>query len=152
VVPRWRKLTYSFASVMVGNATLVALLLLGNKTPAQNLVWTPMVTFAGAVAGWIIAIPLILKVNNVSGWRFWLYLGIGSSSGPIVVFVALLVPFIKYATRFGHAQNTAVIVVTLIALGFFAIPFFVGTLTYLLVLRKAQISALRRMNLATVDR
>ena len=152
MVPHWKKLAYSLASVMVGNATLVALLFgLADKTPAQNLVSTPLVTFAGAVAGWIIAIPLILKINNVSGWRFWLYLGIGSSSGPIIVFVGLLALFIKYPT-FGHAQNTALIFVILIAIGIFAIPFFVGTLTYLLLLRKARISALKRMNLAALGR
>jgi hypothetical protein len=152
VVPRWKKLAYSLASVMVGDATLVALLFgLADKTPAKNLVSTPVVSFAAAVAGWIIAIPLILMINNVSGWRFWLYLGIGSSSGPIIVFVGLLVPSIKYMTRSGHVQYTAVILVTLIALGFVVIPFFVGTLTYLLWLRKAQISALKRMNLDAVD-
>jgi hypothetical protein len=137
---------------MVGGAALVALLFgLADKTPAQNLVSTPEVTFAGAVAGWVIAIPLILKVNNASGWRFWLYLGIGSSSAPIIVFVGLLVLFIKYPPQSGHAQNTAVILVTLILLGIFVIPSFVGTLTYLLLLRKDQISALKRMNLAALD-
>jgi len=108
--------------------------------------------FAAAVACWIVAIPLILKINNVSGWRFWLYLGMGTSSGPIIVFVALLVPFIKRATQIDRTQNTAVAFVTLITLGFFAIPFFVGTLTYLLWLRKAQKSVLKGMNLAAVDR
>ena len=123
MVPRWKKLAYSLASVMVGNATLVALLFgLADKTPAKNLVSTPVVSSAAAVAGWIIAIPLILMINNVSGWRFWLYLGIGSSSGPIIVFVGLLLPFIKHATGFGHAQNAAVILVTLITLGIFRSP------------------------------
>jgi hypothetical protein len=139
---------------MVGNATFVALLFgLAEKTPVENLVSTPIVTFAGAVAGWITAIPLILKINNVSAWRFWLYLGIGSSSGPIVAFVVLLVPAIKYMSRSGHVQNTAVIVeIVLITLGLIAIPFFVGTLIYLLWLRGAQISALKKMTLAAVDR
>ena len=152
MVPRWKKLAYSFASVMVGGATLVALLFgLAVKTPPQDLVSTPEFTFASAVACWIIAIPLTLKVNNVSGWRFWLYLGIGSSSVPIIVFVGLLVLFIKYAALFGHDQNAAVILVTLIALGIFAIPSSAETLTYLLLLRKAQKSALKRMSLAAID-
>jgi hypothetical protein len=106
---------------------------------------------AAAVAGWVVAIPFILKINNVSGWRFWLYLGIGSSPGPIIVFVEILVPFIKYAIRIG-TPNKNVAFVTLMTLGLFAIPFFIGTLAYLLWLRKAQTSVLKRTNLASVDR
>jgi hypothetical protein len=149
VVPRWKKLAYSLGSIMVGTATFASLLGIGSGIPT---VGGTLVMFAAAVAGWIVAIPFILKVNNVSGWRFWLYLGIGSSPGPIIVFIEILVPFIKHATRFGDVQNTAVIFITLMSLGLFAIPFFIGTLTYLLWLRKAQISALKRMNLAAVDR
>jgi hypothetical protein len=146
---RWKKLAYSFGSVMVGTATFATVLGVSSGHPT---VGGTFVMFAAAVAGWIVAIPLIFKINNVSGWRFWLYLGIGSLSGPIIAFVALLVPFIKHATRIGHAQNSAVAFVTLITLGLFAIPFFVGTLTYLLWLRKAQTSVLKRINLAAVDR
>lgn len=146
MVSRWKKLAYSLGSAIVGAATFIALGPTG---------WTAggiFVTFGAAVASWIVAIPVILKVNNLSGWRFGLYLGIGSSSGPIIAFLTLLVPFIRQATRIGHTQNTAVAFVTLIALGLFAIPFFVGTLTYLLWLRKAQESVLKGMNLAAVDR
>ncbi len=149
MVSRWKKLAYSLGSIMVGTATFATLLAISTGNPT---VGGTLVMFAAAIAGWIVAIPLILKINNVSGWRFWLYLGIGSSSGPIIVSLALLVPFIKHATRIGHTQNTAVAFVTLITLGLFAIPFFVGTLTYLLWLRKTQKSVLKRMNLAAVDR
>jgi hypothetical protein len=152
VVPHWKKLAYSFASAMVGGATLVGLLFgLADKTPAQYFVSTPGVSFAGAFAVWVIAIPLILLVNNVSGWRLWLYLGIGSISVPIIVFVGLLALYIKYPTQLGHAQITAKILATLILLGIFAIPSSAGALTYLLLLQKAQKSAQRRMNLPSVE-
>jgi hypothetical protein len=105
--------------------------------------------FAETFAVWILAIPLILTINNVSRWRFWLYLGIGTSPGPIFVFISVLLPVIHRATRIGHPQATAVAFVTLIALGVFAIPFFVGTLAYLLWLRRAQKSVLKRMELTT---
>lgn len=138
---------------MVGNITFVALIFgLADKTPSvKNFVSTPIVTFAAALAGWIIAIPLILMINNISGWRFWLYLGIGTSSGPIIVFAGLLGPTFRYMIRSGD-QITAAIYVTVIALGFVVIPFFVGTLTYLLWLRKAQIGALKQVNLNGVNR
>ena len=152
MVPHWKKLAYSFASVILGGATLVGLLFgLAGKTPLQNLVSTPEATFAGAVAVWVIAIPLVLKVNNVSGWRFWLYLGIGSISVPIVVFVGLLALYIKYPAQLGHIQNTAKILTSLILLGIFAIPSSAGALTYLLLLQKAQKSAQKRMNLLSVE-
>jgi len=145
----WKKLAYSFGRVMVGIATFATVLGVSSGHPT---VAGTFVMFATAVAGWIVAIPSILKINNVSGWRFWLYLGTGSLSGPIILFVALLVPFIRHATRIGHTQNTAVTFVTLIALGLFTIPFFVGTATYLLWLRNAQTSVLKRIDLAAVDR
>ena len=150
MVSRWKKLAYSFGSVIVGTAIFAAVLGVSSGHPTSG--GGTFVMFAAAVAGWIVAIPLILKINNVSGWRFWLYLGTGSSSGPIIVFVELLVPFIKHAARTGQAQNTAVGFVTLITLGLFAIPFFVGTLTYLLWLRNAQTIVLKRIHRAAVDR
>lgn len=146
MVSRWKKLTYSLASILVGTATFAILLGISTRNPS---VGGTFVMFAAAVAGWIVAIPLILRINNVSGWRFWLYLGIGTSTGPTIVFLALLVPFIKRAIQIDHTQNSAVAIVTLIALGLFAIPFFVGSLTYLLCLRKAQTSVLKRMSVAT---
>jgi len=137
---------------MVGGATLVALLFgLSGKTPAQYLVSTPEATFAGAVAVWVIAIPFILNVNNVSGWCFWLYLGIGSIFVPIIVFAGLLALYIKYATLFSHDQNTAKILSTLILLGILATPSSAGTLTYLLLLQNSQESGLKRMNQPAVD-
>ena len=136
MVSRWKKLAYSFGSVMVGTATFATVLGVSSGHPAAG---GTFVMFGAAIACWMIAIPVILMIKNISGWRFWLYLGIGSCCGPIIVFVEILVPFIRHAT---HTQNSAVGFVTLITLGLFAIPFFVGSLTYLLWLRKAQTSVL----------
>src|ERR1700722_10768707 len=132
---------------MVGTATFATVLGVGSGHPTVRGTFGML---AAAVACWIIAIPFILKINNVSGWRFWLYLGIGSSPGPIFVFVEILVPVIKNLIRIGTpTKNVAFL--TLVTLGLFAIPFFVGTLAYLLWLRKAQTSVLKRTNLASVN-
>ena len=149
MVPRWKKLACSFGSVMLGAATFATVLGVSSGHPT---VGGTFVMFAAAIAGWIVAIPLILKINDVSGWRFSLYLAIGSGSGPIIGFVALLVLFTKYPLRIGHAQNAAVAFLALVALWFFAVPTSVGTLTYLLWLRRAQTSVLKRINIAAVDR
>lgn len=147
MVSHWKKLAYSLGSILVGAATFA--IVLGISSGRPTTVAGTFVMLAAAVAGWTVAIPLILKINNVSGWRFWLYLGIGSGSLPIIVFLVILVPFIKHSIQSGHTPNTAF--VTLITLAFFAIPVFVGTLTYLLWLRKAQKSVLKQTNLAAVD-
>lgn len=150
MVPRWKKLAYSLGSVIVGTVAFATLLCISSGSSAG--VGGTLVIFGAAITGWIVSIPLILRINNVSGWRFWLYLGIGTSPGPILVFVLVLVPFIQRAIRIYHAQNTAVAFVTFIGLGLVAIPFFVGTLTYLLWLRQAQRNLLKRMNLIAVNR
>ena len=133
MVSRSKKLVYSCGSIILGTAIFATLLWgLASRTP--GVVGTTVI-FAAAVAGWIIAIPLILIINDISGWRFWLYLGMGTSSGPILVFATILVPFIKHAMH-NHTPASAVSSVILTTLGLFAIPFFVGTLTYLSWLRK----------------
>jgi hypothetical protein len=143
MVPRRKKLAYSFAAAMAGVASFV--LLAGMPiTAARGMIGV----FSFGIAGWVIAIPLVLKVNNISGWRFWLYLGIGGSYGPIILFFWFLLPGMRHVT-----QSVPVLFLTLIMmLGVLAVPFFVGTLAYLLWLRKAQKSAMRRMELATVSR
>jgi len=35
------------------------------------------------IVGWIIAAPIALMLNNITGWRFWLYWALGSSFGPL---------------------------------------------------------------------
>jgi hypothetical protein len=132
---------------MVGTATFAIVLGASSGHPAT--VEGTIVMFAAAVAGWIVAIPLILKIDEVSGWRFWLYLGIGTSSGPIIVLLTFLVPFFRHVAP---VPNNVVAFMTVIKLGLCAIPFFVGTLTYLLWLRKAQKGVLKRMNMVAVDR
>lgn len=136
MVPRWKKLAYSLASLLIASAILVGMsLFLPGK--AENLGATfsvaTIVVFAVSLVGWLIATPLILIINNVSGWRFWLYLGIGSSIGPILAYQGMILPFLR-SYKGHYSQAPAVIVMLTIS----ALISCIATLSYLLLLRRAQ--------------
>lgn len=150
MVPRWKKMAYSLVGVIVGAATLAGLSLLfpgKSDDPIGLFFGVTLLIFAVSLAGWLLAIPLIVMVNNVSRWRFWLYLGIGSSIGPILAYLGMVSPFIR--SYKGHYDQTSAM---LVIVGGSAILSCIATLTYLLLLRRAQVSALNRRSLAAVDR
>lgn len=150
MVPRWKKLAYSLVGVILGAATLAGLSLLfpgKSEDPIELFFVVTFLIFGVSLAGWLIAIPLTLIVNNISRWRFWLYLGIGSSVGPILAYVGMILPFLRsYKGQYG--QTPAILVIVSGS----AILSCIATLAYLLLLRRAQMSALRRRNLAAVGR
>jgi hypothetical protein len=114
--------------------------------PIESFFVLTFVIFGVSLAGWLIAIPLILMVNDVSRWRFWLYLGIGSSIGPALAYQGIVLPFLKsYQGRYD--QTPAVLVMV----GISAIISCIAALSYLLLLRRAQTSKLRRMNVTAGD-
>jgi len=41
--------------------------------------------FAVSTFGWLLGIPYVLLVRNSKGWRFWIYLALGSGIGPALV-------------------------------------------------------------------
>jgi hypothetical protein len=136
MVPRWKKLAYSLTSVLFASTTLMGLsLFLPGKT--EDLFETfsvgTAVLFAVSLLGWLIASPLILIINNVSGWRFWLYMGIGSSIGPLLTYQGMILPFLR-AYKGHYSQAPALLVV----LGTSTLLSGLATLSYLLLLRRAQ--------------
>jgi hypothetical protein len=44
--------------------------------------------------GWVISIPAILIVRNISGGRFWLYWILGSSVGPLLMLLLFVAVFV----------------------------------------------------------
>ena len=38
------------------------------------------------VAGWLIALPIILNVRRIDGWRLWVLVVLGSGIGPFIMF------------------------------------------------------------------
>jgi hypothetical protein len=150
VVPRWKKLAYSLVGVIVGAAALAGLSLLfpgKAEDPIGLFFGVTFLIFAVSLAGWLIAIPLILMINNIAHWRFWLYLGIGSTIGPILAYLGMILPLLN--SYKGHYDQTPTI---LVMVGGSAILSCIATASYLLLLRRAQRSALHGRNLTTADR
>jgi hypothetical protein len=50
-----------------------------------DLIGASILGFFWSLLGWILAIPLIMVVSNLRGWRFVGYLVVGSGIGPITI-------------------------------------------------------------------
>jgi hypothetical protein len=37
--------------------------------------------------GWLLALPLVLKIRQTEGWHFWAYLVLGACIGPITMLI-----------------------------------------------------------------
>ena len=99
MVAWWKRLIYSFVSAVLGAG------LCGAAAASQQVVtnargqltaealWTAILFFDPWVVtlsmpGWLLALPLVLLVRSVLGWRFWLYWAMGICIGPLIVLVA----------------------------------------------------------------
>ena len=85
-----------------------------------------------SLPGWLLAIPIVLAVRNIGGWRFWMYFALGSCIGPAWFLGMALYFFLKSPTHFGSVPGP---------LGLYVRPAVVSSLTtlvYLLLLRRAQ--------------
>jgi hypothetical protein len=85
---------------------------------------------AVSVFGWFLGIPYVLLVRSSIGWRFWIYLAIGSGIGPALVLYAVL-------TRTSSPGSTTDDYVN------FCISAAVSSITtliYLLLLRRTQLA------------
>ena len=85
-----------------------------------------------SLPGWLLAIPIVLAVRNIGGWRFWMYFALGSCIGPAWFLGMALYFFLKSPSHFGSVPGP---------LGLYFRPAVVSSLTtlvYLLRLRRAQ--------------
>ena len=106
-VSRWRRLTYSFISILVAG-TLVGLGASCREALFHNehlnleagLAFGFFVSAVG-LSGWLIAVPIVVLVRDYTGWRFWAWGAAGFAIGPAVVSGAsLLVGFTGSAPYF----------------------------------------------------
>ncbi len=96
VVAWWKRLIYSFVSAVLGAA------ICGAVAASQQVVanahghlsaeglWTAIVFFdpwviALSLPGWFLALPLVLLIRNVRGWRFFICWAIGIVFGPAII-------------------------------------------------------------------
>ena len=155
MVPWWKRLLYSFASSVLGaglcGAAAASQQVVANAHGHLNAegLWTAIVFFdpwviALSLPGWLLALPLVLLVGNVRGWRFWMYWAIGTSLGPIII---LLVERIAASRGFvlagipGGLSAAYYLAAAISAL---------SSLFYLLLLRRGQTRAELHQNAALV--
>ena len=143
MVAWWKRLIYSFVSVVLGAG------LCGAAAASQQVVanahghltaegvWTAILFFDPwvitlSLPGWLLDMPLVLLVRNVRGWRIWMYWAIGICFGPAII---LLVERIAASRGLALAGipgglSAAYYLATAIAA--------LSSLIYLLLLRRSQ--------------
>src|SRR6516164_6659790 len=96
MVAWWKRLIYSLVSMLIGagmtGAAVTAREILDNahgRISATGLLiaalgfGTWVVVFS--IPGWLLAIPFVLLVRNIRGWRFWMYFALGACFGPALI-------------------------------------------------------------------
>lgn len=153
MVAWWKRLIYSFVSAVLGagvsGAFGAAQQVVSNAHGhlSAMAVWTAILFFdpwviALSLPGWFLALPLVLLVRNVHGWRFWMYWVLGIGFGPVIV---LIVNWIALQQGFSLAGIpgglTSAIYLSAMISG-------LSSLIYLLILRRGQTRAAFRASAA----
>lgn len=147
LVPNWKRLAFSLLSMVAASAAFAGLSLLlpgTSKASIELFLVATLVVSCVSLPGWFVALPLILLINNISGWRFWMYLGIGSSIGPVITYVGTIAPFLH--SYKGHYSQAPTVIVML---GMSAVISCLATASYLLLLRGAQFRTIQRSRQTT---
>lgn len=153
MVSWWKRLIISFVSSVVGSAVCGAGIPLEQAVAsphshltAMSLLTTivffdPLVIVA-SLCGWLVALPLVLFVTNVHGWRFWMFWVIGIGFGPAII---SLVNWVAATRGLALADFTGGLSPALYVSA--AISGF-SSLIYLLLLRRSQTRAALRASAA----
>jgi hypothetical protein len=145
MVPWWKRLFYGLVGWVVATCTaaLLALIWLLAQAPHKRndslsdvvsgvfsaLLALLISAFAVTFFGWLLGLPYVLLVRNCIGQRFWAYLALGSGIGPVLVLFAVLTRTDSLSLTtddYGTFCSSAVVSI-------------LTTLTYLLLLRRAQL-------------
>lgn len=109
MLPWWRRLAYSFVSVLFASGTvgLAASCLDGSPLDAARILWPTCVVMVASLSGWLVAIPIVLLVRDYRGWRAWLWATVGIGIGPIVIFGFAFDAFISDPRSAGFATGAS---------------------------------------------
>jgi hypothetical protein len=95
MVPWWKRLLYSLESWVIAAIVSGFFFVITEKVglhPDQRVTVADigaglaiiiLTVFLFSLPGWLLAIPIVLAVRNIRGWRFWMYFVLGSSIGPV---------------------------------------------------------------------
>jgi hypothetical protein len=155
MVPWWKRLIYSLVSMLIGagvsGAAVTAREILANahgRISATGLLiaalgfGTWVVVFS--VPGWLMAIPIVLLVRNIRGWRFWMYFALGACFGPVLILGVGFYSAVRgmsFEGFPGHSMSVVYIAGAVSSL---------TTLLYLLWLRGAQMRLSRQPDITPV--
>jgi drug/metabolite transporter (DMT)-like permease len=132
----WRiRLLLSFVSIVTAALICIACLIVAEGVLDGYLgsIRTPAVTFA--VRSDVFFGALVLIVRDVRGWRFWLYLVLGSCVGPLLMLALFVLAFFPSP----HGTNSHWIPPELRGLIYLAATISIlATLFYLLLLRRME--------------
>ena len=151
----WNRLLYSLLSMVVGagacGAVIAAKEFLNNAHGHISAVGllTEVVYFDSwvvvlSVPGWLLAIPIVLLVRNIRGWRFWLYCAVGACFGPALILAAALYSAVRTPNFAGFSGDSMSVVYLAGAIST------VTTFLYLVMLRNAQNQSLARAGVTTI--
>jgi hypothetical protein len=129
---------YSLISIAAAVATVGILLWIKEVVthkpdPLGSFIFFCIVTLYLGVPGWFLAMPFVLCVKNVRGWRLWMLLLVGCSVGPLVIVGVAIWTFARSGTLAGFAPEANGLF--LMAMGVST----VATVVYLLLLRRDQL-------------
>jgi hypothetical protein len=139
MVSRWRRLGYSLLSFVIVVSAYTILGTAGYAIYGWSHNFRPAlgITAAGvavvpclySIPAWVVAVPVVLTVERMSGWRFWAMLAMGTALGPLA-----------YAA-FAEAETGFMLPIDFRTLASLWLPAVVAGLTalgYLLLVHRAQ--------------
>jgi len=143
MVPWWKRLIYSLLGTILGagfcGACIAAQQFLSN--PHNHLSAVALATtilffdpwvMVLSLPGWALAIPVVLVIRNIRGWRFWMYWAIGICFGPAIILGVGFYNAIRAGNFAGFPENSMSMVYMAGAVSGLT------TLIYLVLLRRAQ--------------
>jgi len=151
----WKRLMYSFASMLIGasvtGAAVSAREILANAHGRISGIGL-LISALGfstwvivlSVPGWLLAIPVVLLVRNVRGWRFWMYFALGACFGPVLILGVEFYSAVRGMSFEGFPSHSMSVVYMAGAVSTST------TLLYLLLLRGAQMRLSRQPDVTPV--
>lgn len=141
MLPWWKRLLYSFVSVLLGGGVVGAI---ASCRPAlanpethvdpKSILLSACIVSVASLPGWIVAIPIVVSVKNYSGWRLWAWCVTGVCIGPTLILSLLVYGFLTDSARLLSGGAAFILLATAVSV--------VTTAMYLFLVSPNQTSSL----------